>query len=128
MKLPSLRWDLSIYNLFMVVAAVSAFYAVTNARLDAADRRADKYVPVIEELQRNAVAQIGRDRAQDARVEALIDGFKDVRRTLGEQASAQANTNEKLVTQLTDIRNTLTWFRATVEASGGKPPPTPRMP
>jgi len=109
-NLPTIRWDLNIYNLFMIVTAGAVFYATTNHRLNVAEDNARKYIPVLEELVR-------KDSVKDTRIAQLTESQLDLRRLLNDQVVTQSKTNGEVLAQLSAIRETLAWFRATLENS-----------
>ena len=78
-----------------------------------AEDNARKYIPVIEELAR-------KDSAQDSRIANLIESQQDLRRLVNDQVVSQAKTNGEVLSQLSAIRETLAWFRATLENSAAR--------
>lgn len=120
-KFPTLRWDLNVYNILIVLVTAAGFYTATNLRLTTSEEQARKYIPIIEELQR-------KDVTQDARMANMIESAQDLRRLVNDQVITQSKTNAEVLAQLSAIRETLAWFRATLENSGAPRQPQPRTP
>jgi hypothetical protein len=126
MSLPTVRWDFNAYTIIAVLISTAANYAVTSYRVEAQEKktttlelRLDTIPPLLNQLAL-------KDVNVDGRMENIVDSLKEVRRVSNDQIAAQNKINGEVLAQLSAIRETLAWFRATVEAGGGKPPAFPR--
>lgn len=123
MSLPTVRWDFNAYTIIAVLVSTAANYAVTSYRVEAQEKktttlelRLDVIPPLLNQLAL-------KDVNVDGRMENIVDSLKEVRRVSNDQIAAQNKINGEVLAQLSAIRETLAWFRATLENNGA-----PRQP
>lgn len=123
MKLPTVRWDFNAYTIITVLIATAMQYAVTSHRVDVNERDLATLQARVEKSEALSNQLIMSDANASVRLNNTIEGLQEVRRVANEQALIQSKTNGEVLAQLSAIRETLAWFRATLENSGA-----PRQP
>lgn len=122
-KLPTIRWDFNAYTIITVIAATAMNYAVMSYRVEANEKEIATVKTRVSEADKVANQFVLNDANFTVRLNNTIDGLQEVRRAANEQALLQSKTNGEVLAQLSAIRETLAWFRATLENNGA-----PRQP
>lgn len=123
MQLPTINWSFNAYTILTVIGATAMNYAVMSYRVEANERELAKVKSSVSEIDKAANQFVLNDANFTVRLNNTIDGLQEVRRVANEQALLQSKTNGEVLAQLSAIRETLAWFRATLENNGA-----PRQP
>lgn len=123
MQLPTVRWDFNAYTIISVIVATAMNYAVMSHRVDAGEKKHSYLEARVEKTEALGNQFILNDANLTVRLNSTIEGLQEVRRVANEQALIQSKTNGEVLAQLSAIRETLAWFRATLENNGA-----PRQP
>lgn len=121
--LPTIRWDFNAYTIMTVIGATLMNYAVMSYRVEANERELARIKVSVSDTEKLANQFILNDANFTTRLSNTVDGLQEVRRVSNEQAIIQSKTNGEVLAQLSAIRETLAWFRATLENNGA-----PRQP
>lgn len=128
MELPTVRWDFNAYTITSIVVATAMNYAVMSYRVDAIEKQGSSLELRIDKSETLGAQLSLNDANYSIRLNSTIEGLQEVRRVAGEQALIQAKTNGEVLAQLSAIRETLAWFRATLESNGAPRQPQQRAP
>lgn len=120
---PTIRWDFNAYTIITVIVATAMNYAVMSHRVDAMEKKDTALETRLDKAEAVGNQLIMNDANYGVRLNNTIDGLQEVRRVANEQALLQSKTNGEVLAQLSAIRETLAWFRATLENNGA-----PRQP
>lgn len=123
MQMPTINWSFNAYTIGAVAVASLMNYAVTSYRVEANEREIAVVKSRVSDADKIANQFILNDANFTVRLNNTIEGLQEVRRVANEQSIVQSKTNAEVLAQLSAIRETLAWFRATLESSG-----TPRQP
>ncbi len=123
MQMPTINWSFNAYTILTVIGATAMNYAVMSYRVEANERELAKVKSSVSEIDKAANQFVLNDANFTVRLNNTIDGLQEVRRVANEQALLQSKTNGEVLAQLSAIRETLAWFRATLENNGA-----PRQP
>lgn len=123
MHMPTVRWDFNAYTIITVIGAAAMNFAVMSYRVEANEKEITVVKSRVSEADKVANQFILNDANFTVRLNNTIEGLQEVRRVANEQALIQSKTNGEVLAQLSAIRETLAWFRATLENNGA-----PRQP
>lgn len=123
MQMPTINWSFNAYTILTVIGATAMNYAVMSYRVEANEKKAAAIEARLDKNEALDTQLVLSDANSAARLNSAIEGLQEVRRVANEQALLQSKTNGEVLAQLSAIRETLAWFRATLENSGA-----PRQP
>lgn len=126
--MPTINWSFNAYTIGAVFVATAMNYAVVSYRVEAAEKDVARVKIDISEVVKSANQFILNDANFTTRLNNTIEVLQDVRRGANEQALIQSKTNGEVLAQLSAIRETLAWFRATLENNGAPRQPQQRAP
>lgn len=123
MQLPTVRWDFNAYTIISVIVATAMNYAVMSHRVDVGEKKTATLEARVEKSEALGNQFILSDANLTVRLNNTAEGLQEVRRVANEQSLIQSKTNAEVLAQLSAIRETLAWFRATLENSGASRQP-----
>lgn len=126
MQMPAINWSFNAYTIITVLGAAAMNFAVMLYRVEANEEEVAKLRSSVSEIDKAASQFALNDANFTVRLNNTIDGLQEARRVASEQALLQSKTNGEVLAQLSAIRETLAWFRATLENNGA--PRQPRTP
>lgn len=126
MQMPAINWSFNAYTIITVLGAAAMNFAVMLYRVEANEEEVAKLRSSVSEIDKAANQFALNDANFTVRLNNTIDGLQEARRVASEQALLQSKTNGEVLAQLSAIRETLAWFRATLENNGA--PRQPRTP
>lgn len=118
MHMPTINWSFNAYTIGAVAFASLMNYAVTSYRVEANEKEIAVVKSRVSEADKVANQFILNDANFTVRLNNTIEGLQEVRRVANENALVQSKTNGEVLAQLSAIRETLAWFRATLENNG----------
>ena len=122
-QMPAINWSFNAYTIITVLAAAAMNFAVMSYRVEANEKEIAKVRGSVSDIDKAANQFVLNDANFTVRLNNTIDGLQEVRRVANEQALLQSKTNSEVLAQLSAIRETLAWFRATLENNGASRQP-----
>lgn len=122
-QMPTVRWDFNAYTIITVLGAAAMNFAVMSYRVEANEKDIARVRSSVSEIDKATNQFVLNDANFTVRLNNTIDGLQEVRRVANEQALLQSKTNGEVLAQLSAIRETLAWFRATLENNGASRQP-----
>lgn len=122
-QMPAINWSFNAYTIITVLAAAAMNFAVMSYRVEANEKEIARVRGSVSEIDKATNQFVLNDASFTVRLNNTIEGLQEVRRVANEQALLQSKTNGEVLAQLSAIRETLAWFRATLENNGASRQP-----
>lgn len=122
-QMPAINWSFNAYTTITVLAAAAMNFAVMSYRVEANEKEIASVRGSVSDIDKASNQFVLNDANFTARLNSTIDGLQEVRRVASEQALLQSKTNGEVLAQLSAIRETLAWLRATLENNGASRQP-----